>query len=292
MKKTLIVQAPAKINLGLWVKNKRQDGYHELETYFQTISLMDNVTLHQSFNEGIRVTCNNSRVPSGADNIVFKAAKIFLEKFGIEPALNIHIEKRIPMAAGLAGGSSDAAAVLTGLARLYERTTSLSEFMEMAAFLGSDVPFLIKGGLAKGSGRGEILEYYDMPKNPIFVVVVMPHDVSVSTKWCYDNYTPSENEFKGRSFSMILEAFQNCDFAKLNRVIFNDLESVTLQRFPILQRIKELLSSIDDSVVLMSGSGPAIFGLFDDRRKALHAVSLMKGIPADVFVEHVCKKKF
>ena len=91
---------------------------------------------------------------------------------------------------------------------------------------------------------------------------------------------------------MILEAFQNCDFAKLNRVIFNDLESVTLQRFPILQRIKELLSSIDDSVVLMSGSGPAIFGLFDDRRKALHAVSLMKGIPADVFVEHVCKKKF
>ncbi len=290
MKKTLIVQAPAKINVGLWVKNRRLDGFHELETIFQTISLMDSITLHESFEEGIRITCNNRNVPTGEDNIAFRAARIFLQKLGIEPALDIHIDKRIPMAAGLAGGSTDAAAVLTGLARLYERTVTPQEFMEMAAFLGSDVPFLIKGGLARGAGRGEKLEFYEQPKNPWTVVVVMPNDVSVSTKWCYDNYTPGNNETKARSFEMTLEAFREGDLTTLNKVIFNDLESVTLQRYPIIQRIKELLASTGDGVVLMSGSGPSVFGLFDDKRKALRAVNALKGIPADIFIEHTCKK--
>ena len=290
MKKTLIVQAPAKINIGLWVKNKRPDGFHELDTFFQTISLMDSITLHESFEEGIRVSCNNKNVPVGEDNIAFRAARLFLQKVGIEPALDIHIEKRIPMAAGLAGGSTDAAAVLTGLARLYERTITPAEFMEMAAFLGSDVPFLIRGGLARGSGRGEKLEFYEQPKNPITVVIVMPNDVSVSTKWCYENYTPSNNELKARSFEMILEAFQNRNFACLKRVVFNDLESVTLQRYPIIQKIKELLASTGDGVVLMSGSGPAVFGLFDTKQKALFALKALKGLPIDVYIEHTCKK--
>ncbi len=290
MKKTLIVQAPAKINIGLWVKNRRPDGFHDLETIFQTISLMDSITLHESFEEGIRVTCNNKNVPTGEDNIAFRAARIFLQKLGIEPALDIHIEKRIPMAAGLAGGSTDAAAVLTGLARLYERTVTPAEFLEMASFLGSDVPFLIKGGLARGTGRGEKLDFYDMPKNQLIVVVVMPHDVSVSTKWCYENYTPGNNEIKARSFEMILEAYQNGDLATLNKVIFNDLESVSLQRYPIIQKIKELLSSTGDGVVLMSGSGPSVFGLFDDKRKALNAVVALRGAPVDIYVERICKK--
>ena len=119
----------------------------------------------------------------------------------------------------------------------------------------------------------------------------MPNDVSVSTKWCYENYTPGNNELKARSFEMILEAYQNCDLSCLKKVVFNDLESVTLQRYPILQRIKELLSSTGEGVVLMSGSGPSVFGLFEDKRKALYAVNALKGIPAQIFVEHICKKK-
>lgn len=291
MKKTLIVQAPAKINIGLWVKNKRPDGFHELETLFQTISLMDSITLRESFESGIRVFCNNPKVPTGNDNIVFKAAKLFHEKVGIEPSLDIHIDKRIPMAAGLAGGSTDAASVLTGLARLYERTVTMAEFMEMASFLGSDVPFLIRGGLAKGQGRGEKLEFFEPPKNPITVVVVMPSEVSVSTKWCYENYTPGNNENKARSFGMILEAFQKNDFACLKKVVFNDLESVTLHRYPLIQRIKELLAQSGDGVVLMSGSGPAVFGLFENKKKALYALKALEGIPAQIFVEHTCRKK-
>lgn len=291
MKKTLIVQAPAKINVGLWVKNKRPDGYHDLETIFQTISLEDTITLHESFEPGIRITCSNPNVPSGADNLAFKAAKIFLERFGIEPALDIRIEKRIPMAAGLAGGSTDAAAVLTGLPKLFEKTATPAELMDMAAFLGSDVPFLVRGGLAVGAGRGEKLEFYEQPKNPLTVVIAIPNDVSVSTKWCYDNYTPGNNETKGRAFAMILEAFRKGDLQSLRKLVFNDLESVTLHRYPIVQKVKELLSSTGDGVVLMSGSGPSVFGIFENKQKAVQALQALKGMPVDVFVEHTCKKK-
>lgn len=290
MKKTLIVQAPAKINVGLWVKNKRPDGYHDLETIFQTISLEDTITLHESFEDGIHVYCNNPNVPAGADNIVFKAARIFLEKTGIEPALDIKIEKRIPMAAGLAGGSTDAAAVLTGLPKLYEKTVTANELMEMATFVGSDVPFLIKGGLAVGAGRGEKLEFYEPPKNQLTVVVVIPTDVAVSTKWCYENYTPGNNETKGRAFKMILEAFRDCDLGSLKKLVFNDLESVTLHRYPIVQKIKELLASTGEGVVLMSGSGPSVFGIFENKKKACEALKALKGMPVEVFIEHTCKK--
>ena len=292
MKKTLIVQAPAKINVGLWVKNKRPDGYHDLETIFQTISLEDTITLHESFESGIRVFCNNPNVPSGQDNIVFKAARIFLERMGIEPALDIRIEKRIPMAAGLAGGSTDAASVLTGLPRLFERTVTPDILMEMASYIGSDVPFLIRGGLAVGAGRGEKLEYYEQPKTPLTVVVVIPTDVAVSTKWCYENYTPGNNDMKGRAFGMILEAYQKRDLGSLKKLVFNDLESVTLHRYPIVQKIKEQLSSSGEGVVLMSGSGPSVFGLFDNKRKACEALKALKGMPVEVFVEHTCRKKY
>lgn len=291
MKKTLIVQAPAKINLGLWVKNKRPDGYHDLETFFQTISLCDSIALKESFNGGIRVRCDNPNVPEGPDNLAFKAARLFLDRFGIEPALDIHIEKRIPMAAGLAGGSTDAAAILTGLPRLYERTITMAELMDMAEILGSDVPFFIRGGLARGTGRGEELEFYEQPKNPLTVVVVVPNDVSVSTKWCYENYTPGNNEVKGRSFGMILKAFQKGDLGSLRKLVFNDLESVTLQRHPIVQKIKEGLDSTGEGVVLMSGSGPAVFGIFENKQKAGFALRALRGMPVDVYLERTCKKK-
>lgn len=292
MNKTIIVTAPAKINVGLWVKNKRPDGYHDLETIFQTISLSDSIALRTSKEPGIRVTCSNPDVPAGADNLAFKAARIFLEKLGIEPALDIHIDKNIPMAAGLAGGSTDAAAVLTGLPRLFEKTVDFADLMEMASKLGSDVPFVVRGGLAWAGGRGEKLVFHEQPKNPYVVVIVIPNDVAVSTKWCYENYAAGNNESKARAFAMILDAFKSGDFNTLRKVVFNDLESVTLQRHPVVQRIKELLSSTGDGVVLMSGSGPSVFGLFENKLKAAKALKALEGMPVKVFVEHTCKKNY
>lgn len=292
MKKTLIVQAPAKINIGLWVKNRRPDGFHELESIMQTVSLSDYIVLKQSKEPGIRVTCSNLAVPEGSENIAFKAARIFHERLGIEPALDISIDKKIPMAAGLAGGSTDAAAVLTALPKLFERSVSNADLMDMAAALGSDIPFVLKGGLAHTAGRGEKLTFLAEPKVDYTIVIVVPNDVGVSTKWCYENYIPGNNEAKERSFAMIADAYINGDLTTLRKVIFNDLESVTLQRYPIVQRIKELLSSAGDGAVLMSGSGPSVFGIFANRVRACMALKALDGMPVDVFIEHTSKRKF
>lgn len=290
MKKTLILQAPAKINVGLWVKHRRTDGFHELSSIMQTISLADIITIKESSEAGIRIFCDRPGVPVDSTNLVHRAATIFLDQMGIEPALAIHIEKKIPVAAGLAGGSTDAAAVLTGLARLYDKSVSMADLMKMGAMIGSDVPFVVHGGLALAEGRGEQLAFHEPPRPPLAVVIAVPTGVAVSTKWAYENYQPGNNEAKERSFAMILEAYRSRDLDSLRKLVFNDLESVTLHRYPEVLRIKELLSSTGEGAVLMSGSGPSVFGLFPDKKIAMHAVKALNGLPVDVFVEHTIRK--
>ncbi len=290
MKKTLILQAPAKINIGLWVKFKRPDGFHELASIMQTISLADIITINENTEHGIRITCSHPDVPLDATNLVHRAATIFLDQMSILPALTIHIEKKIPVAAGLAGGSSDAAAVLTGLARLYDKPLSPADLMNMGALIGSDVPFVIHGGLAVAGGRGEQLVFHEPPRPPLTVVIAVPSGVAVSTRWAYENYHPENNDAKERSFAMILDAYRARNLDTLRKAVFNDLESVTLHRYPEVLRIKERLSSTGEGVVLMSGSGPSVFGLFHDKRSAMNAVRNLDGLPVDVFIEHTAKK--
>jgi 4-diphosphocytidyl-2-C-methyl-D-erythritol kinase len=290
MKKTLILQAPAKINIGLWVKKKRTDGFHELESVMQTISLSDTVTLKEISEPGIQIFCNHKDVPTDSSNLVHRAANIFLERFGIEPRLAINIDKKIPVAAGLAGGSSDGAAVLAGLARMYDKPVTMPDLMGMAATLGSDVPFVLHGGLAWASGRGEELKFYEPPRPAIFVVVAVPVGVKVSTRWAYENYVPGNNQAKAEMFAGILELYRRRDLDGLRKVIFNDLESVTLHRHPEVERVKQLLSATGEGLVLMSGSGPSVFGLFHDRKSALRAIKSLHGEPVDVFIEHITRK--
>ena len=292
MKKTLILQAPAKINVGLWVKFKRPDGFHELASIMQTISLADILTINESTEPGIRVTCDHPGVPLDSTNLAHRAATIFLDQMAIPPALTIHIEKKIPVAAGLAGGSTDAAAVLSGLARLYDKSLSVADLMTMGALIGSDVPFVIHGGLAVAEGRGEQVTFHEPPRPPLTVVVAIPTGVSVSTRWAYENYHPGNNEAKERSFNMILDAYRARNLDTLRKTVFNDLESVTLHRYPEVLRIKERLASTEEGVILMSGSGPAVFGLFSDKRSAMKAVQTLDGLPVDVFVEHTARKHF
>jgi 4-diphosphocytidyl-2-C-methyl-D-erythritol kinase len=290
MKKTLILQAPAKINIGLWVKHKRVDGFHELASIMQTISLADTVTLKEIGEPGIHIFCDHPDVPLDSTNLVHRAATIFLEKFSIEPRLAINIDKKIPVAAGLAGGSTDAAAVFAGLARMYDKPITIPDLMAMAAHIGSDVPFVLHGGLALAEGRGEILKFYEPPRPPLAVVIAVPVGVKVSTRWAYENYVPGNNQVKEEAFSRILEFFRHRDLDSLRRVIFNDLESVTLHRHPEVEKIKQLLASTGEGVVLMSGSGPSVFGLFHDRKSAIRAVKALHGEPVNVFIEHIARK--
>lgn len=290
MKKTLILQAPAKINIGLWVKHKRPDGFHELASIMQTISLSDTITLKEIGEPGIHIFCDHQDVPNDPTNLAHKAATIFLEKFDIEPRLAINIDKKIPVAAGLAGGSTDAGAIFTGLARMYDKPITVPDLMSLSASIGSDIPFVLHGGLALAEGRGEILKFYEPPKPPLAVVIAVPVGVKVSTKWAYENYVPGNNGAKSEAFAQILEAYRRRDLDSLRKVAFNDLESVTLHRHPQVDRIKTLLSESGEGVVLMSGSGPSVFGIFPDRKSAMRAVKSLHGEQVNVFVEHIMRK--
>ncbi|MEW6709573.1 MAG: 4-(cytidine 5'-diphospho)-2-C-methyl-D-erythritol kinase [Candidatus Riflebacteria bacterium] len=290
MKKSLMLSAPAKINIGLWVKHKRQDGYHELASIMQTISLADTITLKEISEPGIQIFCNHPDVPLDSTNLVHRAAMLFLEKFSIEPCLAINIDKKIPVAAGLAGGSTDAAAVFTGLARMYDKAITVNDLMNMALTLGSDIPFVLHGGLALAEGRGENLKFFEPPRPPLSVVVAVPVGAKVSTRWAYENYVPGNNSAKGEAFAQILEAYRRRDLDNLRRYVFNDLESVTLHRHPEVEKIKQLLDSTGEGVVLMSGSGPSVFGIFADRKAAMRAVKNLHGQKVDVFIEHIKRK--
>lgn len=289
MKRTLIVQAPAKINIGLWVKGKRADGYHELASLMQTISLSDTIAIKETREEGLRIECDHPGVPTGHENLVHKSAMLLLQRLGITPRLLIQIEKRIPVAAGLAGGSTDGAAVMSALARFYDASLPLVDLMTMSQSIGSDVPFVMHGGLALATGRGENLTFYDVPRPAYVVVVAVPKNVHVSTKWAYENYQPGDNTRKEELFGTLLPAYRARNLDLLRKNVFNDLESVTLHRHPEVAGIKERLAASGDGVVLMSGSGPSVFGLFEERRDAANAVNTLDPATVDVFIEHTLR---
>jgi 4-diphosphocytidyl-2-C-methyl-D-erythritol kinase len=293
MKNTITVNAFAKINIALWVKEKRQDGFHEINTLMQTISLADTLTLKETIEPGIRLFSDNNDLPLNEDNLIYKAAQAFCEHYEIEPHLAIKVDKRIPIAGGLAGGSSDAAGTLCGLSKLYHKSINVNkEIFEIAASLGSDIPFVLKGGLATATGRGEKLTLHKPPRKPYTVVIAVPHSLQVSTKWAYENYTPFDNDAKERANNLILKAYQEGDFTTLRKVAFNDLERVTLEAYPEVLRVKEALARQNNGLVLMSGSGPAIFGLFKDKKEALLALKNLHGMPVKVFIEQTMKKNF
>ncbi|MBF0546004.1 MAG: 4-(cytidine 5'-diphospho)-2-C-methyl-D-erythritol kinase [Candidatus Riflebacteria bacterium] len=289
MKRTLILQAPAKINIVLWVKEKRPDGYHELSSIMQSLSLVDTITLQETREEGIQIECDNPDVPRDQKNLVYKAAQLFFEHFGISPGIIIRIQKRIPIAAGLAGGSTDAGAVFNGLARLYDKGMTMADRMKLSMAVGSDVPFVIRGGLAVAQGRGELLNFFETPRPPLFVLIAVPKNIEVSTKWCYENYKPGQSKRSEENFRDILSAYRKRDLEFLKHNVFNDLESVTFKRHLAVADIKEALNSEGSGAVLMSGSGPSVFGLYTDRKAAIKAASRLDITKVNLFLEQTSR---
>jgi 4-diphosphocytidyl-2-C-methyl-D-erythritol kinase len=256
-----VVLSPAKINLFLRVIGKRSDGYHELETLMCCVDLFDTVTL--SFGvPAIRVRCSHPEVPEGEENIAYRAAVRFFEALGTDERIDVYIDKRIPVAAGLGGGSSNAAAVLKGLNEHFGRPLRQERLLEIGLTLGADVPFFLFGRNAIARGIGERLEPAGKIP-PAWVVLVHPR-VRVSTKWVYDNLnlrlTNCEENYNVSSFLEDLSSVQ--DF------LCNDLEQVTAQEFPEIGVIKQALLALGAKGALMSGSGPTVFGLFERHGQA------------------------
>ena len=267
----LTVKACAKINLALDVLFKRPDGYHEVNMVMQSIGLADTVTLAAG-REDIAVTCNVPNLACDSTNLAYRAAALLRDTLQVKAGAAIHLRKEIPLAAGLAGGSSNAAAVLAGLNRLWQLGLSQAELMTIGAALGSDVPFCLAGGTMRAYGRGELLERLP-PLPPCYVVLAKP-TVGVSTAWVYSQYR-AENVTCHPDITGMTAFLAAGDYGGVAARLGNVLESVTLPAYPEVARIKESMLA-GGAAALMSGSGPTVFGLLTDGQEAVRLASRLK----------------
>ena len=266
--KTLTVQAPAKINLSLRIHSRRRDGLHRLRTVLAMIDLCDTLRFEPARSPGVLFTCSDATLPTGIDNLVVKAFVRLRPLIDDKVGLRIHLEKHIPIAAGLGGGSSDAAAALAGLRHYFSLPVSDDELIEHGRALGADVPFFLTAPLCRGEGTGEELTPLPPPE-PIPVVVIFP-EIPISTHWAYENY-PDEPGSSCTYNKELLHALHERDVAAIGRTLDNDLESVALPVHPRIRDVKERLLALGATGALMSGSGSAVFGLFANGQSAQQA---------------------
>jgi 4-diphosphocytidyl-2-C-methyl-D-erythritol kinase len=265
-------KARAKINLSLDVTGKRPDGYHIVKMIMQSIDLHDNVFIEVA-EGGIEVTSDCYWLPSGSENIAYKAAKIMFDRFGINKGIKIRIEKRIPVAAGLAGGSTDAAAVLKGINQLFKLDIDESELMIIGKQIGADVPYCIKGGTMLAEGIGEILtELAPLPE--VYLVLVKPK-IGVSTAWVYKNLNINQ-ELDRPDTEVLITAIKDNRLDVLAKGMKNVLETVTISKYKVIQEIKTKLLELGALGSMMSGSGPTVFGIFDSLDPAQYALDRIK----------------
>ena len=259
----LVISSPAKINLFLEIVGRRSDGYHDIETVMQLVDLCDQVRLRRS-PRGIRVSVTGADLPSGRGNLACKAAGLLLETAGIRGGVQIHLEKHIPVAAGLGGGSSNAAAILAGLNRLYELGFSRERLQELGARVGSDVPFFLSDGLALATGRGEVLQPL-CPWPRQWLVVANP-GILISTAWAYREASSKLTEWQRQS--SIQPFIVDGRLAWPPSWAFNRLEAVVLPHRAEVRALKAVLLEGGASPVLMSGSGASVFAVVPDASAA------------------------
>lgn len=267
------LKALAKINLGLDVLGKRENGYHDVRMIMQTIYLYDDVKLECNKSGKVTIESNLFYLPADGSNIAYKAAQMLREEFNIKDGVHITLKKRIPVAAGLAGGSSNAAAVLFGMNRLFNLRLSREELMERGVKLGADVPYCIMRGTVLAEGIGEELT----PLNPMpkcFVLIAKP-SISVSTKVVYEKLD-STAIVNHPDIDGIIEGLDEKDLGKVTQRMGNVLEQVTIADYPVIEQIKDAMKSCGAMNAMMSGSGPTVFGIFKTKKEAQDAISVIK----------------
>lgn len=274
------VKAPAKINLALDVIRKREDGYHEVNMVMTTVDLADRIELRKLRDNQIQVATSTGFLPEDQRNLAYQAARLMKDRFGIESGVAIYIAKHIPVAAGLAGGSSDAAATLRGLNRLWGLGLSLKELARLGAEIGSDISFCVYGGTALASGRGEQVSPLKAP--PSCWVVLAKPEVGVSTA---DTYRKLKlDTMRHPDVDEVVHAINEQDYERMCRNLGNTLEEVTIPQVPEVAQIKDQMNRLGADGVLMSGSGPTVFGLTRHESKVQRIYNGLRG-----FCPHVYK---
>lgn len=284
------LKAMAKINLGLDVMRKREDGYHEVRMIMQSIHLYDKLCIAKMKRNGIFVETNLRFLPTNENNLVYKAAKLLMDEFGIEQGILIRLQKYIPVSAGMAGGSTDAAAVLYGVNRLFRLGLSAEQLMERGVKIGADVPYCIMRGTALSEGIGEKLT--PLPPMPPCHVLIAKPGISVSTKFVYENLNVPALKFHP-DIDGIIEAIREQDLKGVSSLLSNVLESVTIKEYPVIEDIKNFMKEHGALNAIMSGSGPTVFGLFGEERTAQRACQDLKnkGLAKQVYLTDIYNRR-
>lgn len=281
-------KAYAKINLGLDVLRRRQDGYHEVKMIMQTVDICDDLTFEKRGEPGIGFRIEGADLPADENNLVYRAAALMMEKGQVREGVSITLQKRIPIAAGMAGGSADAAAALRGLNALFEMGHSVEELEELGVTLGADIPYCIRGGTMLSEGIGEILT--PLPEPPACHLVVVKPDVDVSTAFVYGNLQADRLPFHPDIDGMAA-ALAAGDLKGITDRMGNVLETVTAKEYPVIDRLKQMMCGLGAENALMSGSGPTVFGICKEKETAEKiAAAIRKEEPAGaVFVTKFVK---
>lgn len=276
-------KAYAKINIGLDVLRRREDGYHELKMIMQTVDICDDLVFEKAAQPGIVIRTDHEELPVDGNNLIYKAADLLFREKGITEGVQITLTKRIPIAAGMAGGSSDAAATMHGVNELFGMGYSIQELQELGVKLGADIPYCLVGGTMLSEGIGEILT--PLPAPPDCFLVVAKPDINVSTAFVYGNLHANRLTYHPDIDGMV-RALQIGNLRGITDRLGNVLETVTIKEYPIIEEIKELMRSMGAENTLMSGSGPSVFGIYTDRKTAeaaAHAVEERK-LAGQIFV--------
>lgn len=268
------LKAYGKINLGLDVIRKRPDGYHDLDMIMQTVNVYDDIVITKiDGTDKIIVTTDKEILSNGKDNLAYMAAKMLFDEFGVHDSVEIKINKRIPIAGGMAGGSADCAATLKGINLMFQLGLSERDLMERGVKLGADVPYCVMGGTAIARGIGEKLT--PLPAPPQCHVIIAKPPVSVSTAYVYGHIKPELIE-KRPDIEKMAEAIRSQDLAALSQMLYNVMEDVTVPEYPVIQEIKDLMLQGGALNAIMSGSGPTVFGLFDNVETAQSVMKVLQ----------------
>lgn len=274
-----IETAPAKINLTLDTLYKRDDGYHEVQMVMTEVDLNDRLTFTKRTDNKIVIETEHQFIPTDKRNLVYQAVLLMQKKYNIKTGVNIFVEKNIPVAAGMAGGSTDAAATFRGLNKIYEINAPLDELAELSSQIGSDIPFCVYGGTALATGRGE--KIVRLPRPPHAWVVIAKPPLSVSTKVIYAHLKPGKN--KPKSDEMV-KAIHEKSYSSMLAAMKNDLQDVTRRKYSKVNILLKKMQVNGADKAMMSGSGPTVFGIVQKERQAKQLLNALRGFCSEVYV--------
>jgi len=278
------INSYSKINLTLNILSRREDGYHEIETIMQSINLADQVIITKE-KEGIKIKCNHPEVPVNANSLAYRSAEKIINRYGIKKGVKIEIEKKIPLASGLAGGSANSATILIGINKLFSLNLSNEDLRGIGEELGMDVPFFIQNGTALAYQRGEKLIPLSSINPPLWMIILNP-GFNISTNWAYNNLDLDSIKREKNNTKAMLKALKEGKSQEIAKNLFNSFESLIIKKYPEVGRIKNRL--IEEGVLsaLMSGSGPTVFGITQNKEEALKIYEKLKPEYKLIWVVH------